>query len=1060
MFARRLVAPARAAGVQRPMAARALAVKASSGKLHRRDSDLLLARRGSVLDQVHADRDHLAEMLTQRQQQATANIVPWFLREMPDQYFQQVPEDLRNQHLRALSALQEGGFLPDATLTNDEGTVTLIRPLNKPGQLLDMLSTLDQLRESLKIKNELSSMQVYLSKDQTLTLNVFQFHSRLPGQTTQVPQSLLDYAAEVQSGSFKGDDLHAQPAPYFFPEAIRKHVAQCSPDYVSNSSARRFCLQMAMHHHVTEGGADSEAVAIEVENNWAMRQGDSMLTLALTNVAPIAALSRVSKMLSSRGVDIVRVNLDVIKCQPDVTMLRVLTSPFTQPTSGKTTSWADLPTSAAPELARAAKWLDDRVLDLYATPGQPDALTSRSLLAAETTVAMSDLVHALLSPADAYQYARARVLWVLTSPGPARDCAEEIVFALCARMSKQFAAQYARGPSASFADLRARINAQVELANQRAILEKLQDVCEGVLATNMDNQARFALSFKLSPAKSMPPSAGGEAREPPFGVFFIHGRRFAAFHVRFRDIARGGLRVVTPPTEELRGFVTSQHFNECYDLAFAQQLKNKDIAEGGAKAVIVCDCVGLDKPAAHRAVRRAVRAFTDSMLDLLAPHSSEIVYLGPDEQILPEDIKWIAERSVRRGYPLGPVFISSKADAGINHKQYGVTSEGVNVFLRAALETAGLEPTRRPFTVKITGGPDGDVAGNMLRILRRDYGDNCRVVGLCDATAAAEDPDGIAWPELERLVRESRPLAELNAVAAIGGKGRFGLATEREGLLMRNTMHMRVKADAFVPAGGRPGSINANNVRAFLQADGTPSSRIIVEGANLFLTAQARKILSLESKCLIVKDSSANKCGVVTSSYEVLGGMLVSKDQFVAVKDAYVHQVLNRLRYVAAQEATYLMREWRAGRAPVLPEACVEVSRSILKLADAVHVLPHNDSMVEWVASQLPIDPLVDALGHRGSKGELLKAKLPPAYLASLVAKVVASECVYREGPAYFAEGDVGGKAEDYVHAVLEVDGVAKQMEAKGESHIAKVLRLAAPRTLIDHGVKKVSELV
>ncbi|CAN0546838.1 unnamed protein product, partial [Laminaria digitata] len=38
--------------------------------------------------------------------------------------------------------------------------------------------------------------------------------------------------------------------------------------------------------------------------------------------------------------------------------------------------------------------------------------------------------------------------------------------------------------------------------------------------------------------------------EIPFGVFFAHGRRFNGFHCRFRDIARGGMRIVTPPTSE------------------------------------------------------------------------------------------------------------------------------------------------------------------------------------------------------------------------------------------------------------------------------------------------------------------------------------------------------------------------------------------------------------------------------------------------------------------------------------------------------------------------------
>ena len=63
-------------------------------------------------------------------------------------------------------------------------------------------------------------------------------------------------------------------------------------------------------------------------------------------------------------------------------------------------------------------------------------------------------------------------------------------------------------------------------------------------------------------------------------------------------------------------------------------------------------------------------------------------------------------------------FMSSKPGAGINHKQYGVTSEGVTVFLEHALRAVGIDPRRQPFTVKMTGGPDGDVAGNEILILK------------------------------------------------------------------------------------------------------------------------------------------------------------------------------------------------------------------------------------------------------------------------------------------------------------------------------------------------------
>lgn len=48
----------------------------------------------------------------------------------------------------------------------------------------------------------------------------------------------------------------------------------------------------------------------------------------------------------------------------------------------------------------------------------------------------------------------------------------------------------------------------------------------------------------------------------PYGVFFVHGRRFNGFHVRFRDIARGGLRVVSPPSSEQHALESAKQFDE------------------------------------------------------------------------------------------------------------------------------------------------------------------------------------------------------------------------------------------------------------------------------------------------------------------------------------------------------------------------------------------------------------------------------------------------------------------------------------------------------------------
>ena len=74
-----------------------------------------------------------------------------------------------------------------------------------------------------------------------------------------------------------------------------------------------------------------------------------------------------------------------------------------------------------------------------------------------------------------------------------------------------------------------------------------------------------------------------------------------------------------------------------------------------------------------------------------------------------------------------------------------------------------------------------------------------------------------------------------------------------------------VAADLFIPAGGRPETINEGNWKRFLLPDGSPSSRVIVEGANSFITPAAR--LELQKKdVVLMRDASANKCGVISSS--------------------------------------------------------------------------------------------------------------------------------------------------------------------------------------------------
>ena len=522
------------------------------------------------------------------------------------------------------------------------------------------------------------------------------------------------------------------------------------------------------------------------------------------------------------------------------------------------------------------------------------------------------------------------------------------------------------------------------------ILEALADGASACKRTNVFEPERKALAMRLD-GKFL--SDDDHFREEPFGVFFAIGQGFQAFHVRFRDVARGGMRLVRPRSDLQYARELDRMYEEAYGLAFAQQLKNKDIPEGGAKAVL------LTTPG--KCATQAAKAFVDSLLDLIcSPAEQEFLFLGPDENVSGELIDWIVQRAKDRGYPMARAFMSSKPAAGINHKEYGVTSEGVIVFLEEALKAVGIDPRKDCFSVKITGGPDGDVAGNALKIIHREFGERVSVVGIADGSGCLEDESGLCWKELLNLVEKSLPVSEFDS-ALLGVSGRKRLVDDPDGAVQRDSMHHRVYADAFIPAGGRPRTMDESNWKRYLSDSGQPMSKVLVEGANLFVTPEARERL-MEAGLLIVKDSSANKCGVICSSFEILASMLLTEDEFLERKEAFVRQVIERLRHLARREALLLFEEHRLKPSRSLQELSVEISTVMTRVADE---LMKEQDLVDSAWSDFCEELLSDYLPEAVREVSLERLnQLPSVYRAQVVATVLSRDLVYEQGIDFGAE--------------------------------------------------------
>ena len=253
-------------------------------------------------------------------------------------------------------------------------------------------------------------------------------------------------------------------------------------------------------------------------------------------------------------------------------------------------------------------------------------------------------------------------------------------------------------------------------------------------------------------------------------------------------------------------------------------------------------------------------------------------------------------------------------------------------------------------------------------------------------------------------------------------------------------MHFRVIADAFIPAGGRPQAINSLNWNNFLQKDGKPSSQIIVEGANLFLTTVARKKLS-EAGVLIIKDSSANKCGVICSSLEIIAGMLTTESQFATIKSEYVKQTLTRLRDLAAMEARALFQAHRHHPHLTLPELSSDMSIQINRLHDAISNLfiDTDDKDSERLLREYVPDVLLELIGDNAID------QIPSTYSKQIIASVLASRIVYNEGIDYcrhMSDEDMARLALDYLRQEQDVSELINVIEASDLDQKERIITL------------------
>ncbi|KAF5103043.1 hypothetical protein D0Z00_000021 [Geotrichum galactomycetum] len=449
-----------------------------------------------------------------------------------------------------------------------------------------------------------------------------------------------------------------------------------------------------------------------------------------------------------------------------------------------------------------------------------------------------------------------------------------------------------------------------------------------VLKTNFYTPTKVALSFRLNPEFLLK----SEYPQPLYGMFLVVGQEFRGFHLRFRDVARGGIRIVKSRNYEAYSINARSMFDENYNLANTQQRKNKDIPEGGSKGVILLNPEHQDKGT------QAFQKYIDSIIDLLLPGDipgikepivdllgqREILFMGPDENTAGL-VDWATLHAKKRGAPWWKSFFTGKSPSvgGIPHDVYGMTSLSVREYVKGIYRKLNIDPS----TVRKmqTGGPDGDLGSNEILLSNEKY------VSIIDGSGVLHDPNGLNHGELIKLAKERVMISQFD-VSKLSPQGYRVLIDDKNvklpsgeivqnGTTFRNLYHLRPEGvDALVPCGGRPEAINLNNVGKFIDDNGNSLIPYIVEGANLFITQNAKLRLE-KAGAIIFKDASANKGGVTSSSLEVLASlafddegffknMCISKDGKVPeFYTSYVKEVQEIIKNNARLEFEALWRE-------------------------------------------------------------------------------------------------------------------------------------------------------
>ncbi|MCF5800969.1 NAD-glutamate dehydrogenase, partial [Pseudomonas sp. PA-1-5A] len=261
----------------------------------------------------------------------------------------------------------------------------------------------------------------------------------------------------------------------------------------------------------------------------------------------------------------------------------------------------------------------------------------------------------------------------------------------------------------------------VQVLNEDRILRRYLDLIKATLRTNFyqtdaNGQNKSYFSFKFDP-RAIP-----ELPKPvPKFEIFVYSPRVEGVHLRFGNVARGGLRW-SDREEDFR--------TEVLGLVKAQQVKNSVIVPVGAKGGFLPrrlplggsrDEIAAEGIACYRIFISGLLDITDNLKDgALVPPANVVRHDDDDPYLVVAADKGTATFSdiangiaIDYGFWLGDAFASG-GSAGYDHKKMGITAKGAWVGVQRHFRERGINVQEDSITVVGVGDMAGDVFGNGL----------------------------------------------------------------------------------------------------------------------------------------------------------------------------------------------------------------------------------------------------------------------------------------------------------------------------------------------------------